>query len=403
MQIATVKRIVRDRRVLVATAAISVILAVGLWPAAIEVDVAVVERGPMQVTIDEEGETRVRERFVVSAPVAGRLERIELEPGDPVVKNETIVVRLAPAAAPLIDPRTQGELRAAVDAAAAALGQARAERGRAVAAMDRAQSSLRRQRVLAGAGASSQDDLEAAQTAVRTAEENARAAEFAVSRADDEVTLARARLAPSHGGQHPVLVRAPISGTVLRRLRESEAVVPVGEPLLEIGDPANLEIVSDLLSTDAVRVSPGDRVLIERWGGDHALKGTVRRVEPSGFMKVSALGVEEQRVNIVVDLADSTDAAKLGDGYRLEVRVVTWHDDRALHVPVGSLFRRGEGWAAFAVTDGRARLHPVRLGQQNDQQAQVLEGLESGDIVVLHPPDTLHDGGRVKAAGPADR
>ncbi len=397
MNFSTLKRMAFNRRVLTVMVTIGAILTAALWPSATTVEVAAVETGPMRVTIDEEGETRVRERFVVSAPVAGRLQRIELEPGDPVVKGQTVVARLTPAAAPLIDPRTQAELRAAVEAATSAVGQARAERERAAAALERAKSSLRRQQVLAAAGATSQDDLEAAQTAVRTAEENLRAAEFAVARSKNQVELARARLAPSTTGQQPVSVRAPIDGVVLRRLRESEGVVPVGEPLVELGDPASLEVVSDLLSTDAVRVSPGDLVLIEQWGGDHPLKGKVRRVEPSGFMKVSALGVEEQRVNVVIDLADPTvHARRLGDGYRLEVRIVVWHDDHALQVPIGCVFRHGDGWAVFVVNDGRARLQPVPLGQRNDQQAQVLEGLSEGQTVVVHPPDMLKDGRRVE-------
>ena len=189
---------------------------------------------------------------------------------------------------------------------------------------------------------------------------------------------------------------------VLKRLRESASVVPVGEPLLEIGDPRGLEIVSDLLSTDAVRVKRGDAVLIEQWGGSHPLAGRVRRVEPSGFMKVSALGVEEQRVNVLVDFVDEDNAqqaAGLGDGYRVEVRIVVWKDDASLKVPVGSLFRRGEDWAAFIIENNRARLRAVQIGQRNDRDGQVLKGLSEGQRVALHPPDTLEDGARVVVRG----
>ncbi len=188
---------------------------------------------------------------------------------------------------------------------------------------------------------------------------------------------------------------APVDGVVLRRLRESASVVPVGEPLLEIGDPRSLDIVSDLLSTDAVRVSTGDRVLIEQWGGDVPLAGHVRRVEPSGFMKVSALGVEEQRVNVIIDLDDRETSASLGDGYRVEVRIVVWREDDVTKVRVGSLFRRGDDWAVFVVENGRARLRSVQLGQRNDREGQVLNGLSEGETVVLHPPDTLADGARI--------
>ena len=392
-------RIPKSPRLLAVVTIVVAILAVALWPSAMEIDVAKVERGAMQVTIDEEGETRVRERFVVSAPVMGRVERIELEPGDPVVRGKTVVARLMPAAAPLIDVRTQAELAAAVEAARAAVGQAQAELQRATAMRTRAQSTVARLQALLKSGAISGDELEAAQTTLRSAEEAVRAAEFAVARAEHELQLARARLRPSGTGGGLVTVVAPVDGVVLKRLRESASVVPVGEPLLEIGDPASLEVVSDLLSTDAVRVRGGDPVLIEQWGGNVPLEGRVRRVEPSGFMKVSALGVEEQRVNVVIDFAGETGPGNLGDGYRVEVRIVTWQDPAVLKVPVGALFRRGEDWAVFLVEAGRARVQPVQLGQRNDRDGQILNGLSEGQTVVLHPPDTLTDGARVRVRG----
>ena len=196
-------------------------------------------------------------------------------------------------------------------------------------------------------------------------------------------------------GGASIQITAPIDGAVLKRLHESAAVVAAGEPLLEIGDPNQLEIVSDLLSTDAVRVPPRAEVLIDRWGGDHPLQGRVRRVEPSGFMKISALGVEEQRVNVIIDLADAAAARALGDGYRVEVRIITWRAEGVLKVPIGTLFRRGEGWALFVVTDGVARLQPIDLGERNDTEAQILGGVSAGQTIVLHPPDTLTDGVRV--------
>jgi HlyD family secretion protein len=390
-------RLLKSPRLIAAVVIVAGILAVALWPEAIEVDVVRVERGPMRVTVDEEGETRVRERFVVSAPVSGRLQRVELEPGDTVVRGKTVVARLIPAAPPLLDPRASAELGAAVEAGQAAVGQAQAERERAAAGVARAQSSLRRQQQLADAGLTSSEELEIAQTGLKTAEEALRAAEFTVARTQRELQAARARLAPSTAGGRPVTVVAPVSGVVLKRLRESEAVVPVGDPLLEIGDPANLEIVADLLSTDAVRVSAGDPVLIEQWGGGRPLNARVRRVEPSGFMKISALGVEEQRVNTIIDLVDGDGVGRqLGDGYRVEVRVVTWEDQSTLKVPIGALFRRGDQWAAFAVENDLARLQIVQLGQRNDTEGQITGGLVEGQVVVLHPPDTLADGMRVR-------
>jgi HlyD family secretion protein len=401
----------KHTRTVVVVLVVAGIAAVALWPAAIEVDVARVERGPMQVTIDEEGETRVRERFVVSAPVAGRLQRIELEPGDPVVRGKSVVARLVPVAAPLLDPRTRTELSAAVAAAGAAVDQARAERNRAAAVLERARSSAQREQRLADAGAIPLESLEGAQTAVKTAEAGFKAADSAVARAEQELRLARARLQSPSGGGRAVEIVAPVDGVILKRLRESEAVVPSGEPLLEIGDPQNLEVVADLLSTDAVRVSSGDPVLIEEWGGGHPLEARVRRVEPSGFMKVSALGVEEQRVNVIIEFVDPETAARaLGDAYRVEVRVVVWQAEDVVTVPVGALFRaslpadgasgtgpanRAGEWAVFVVDQGRARRQPVELGQRNGQAGQVMKGLEPGQLVVLHPPDTIADGTRI--------
>ena len=376
---------------------VAAIAAVAIWPEATEVDVARVERGPMRVTIDEEGETRVVERFVVSAPVAGRLQRIALEPGDRVVRDQTVVARRVPLPAPLIDPRTRTELAAAVAAASAAVEQARAERTRAAAVLERAQSSFKREQRLAEAGAIPLESLETAETSLKTAEAAFRAAEFAVARAEQEARLARARLQTPPADGRVVEIVAPVDGVVLKRLRQSESVVPSGEPLLEIGDPQHLEVVADLLSTDAVRVSAGSPVLIEEWGGGHPLPARVRRVEPSGFMKVSALGVEEQRVNVIIEFAEPAAAARsLGDAYRVEVRVVVWQADDVVKVPVGALFRSsGGGWAVFVVEEGRARLTPVELGQRNGEHGQITSGLEPGQMVVLHPPDTIADGARI--------
>jgi HlyD family secretion protein len=389
-------RLLKNVRVLGAVAIVGLILTAALWPSATDVDVAGVARGPMQVTIDEEGETRVREKFVVSSPVAGTVERIELEPGDRVVRGQTVVARLTPATSPLIDPRTQTELRAAVEAARAGVGQAQAERDRAVATRTRSESMVRRLEALLKSGAISRDELEAAQTTLKSGEEGVRASEFALARAEHELQLARARLNPPAAGGRTVTVVAPVDGVVLRRLRESTSVIPVGEPLLEIGDPRSLEIVADLLSTDAVRVPRGASVIIDQWGGAQPLEGRVRLVEPSGFMKVSALGVEEQRVNVIVDFADEAEPASLGDGYRVEVRIVIWRQDSVLTVPVAALFRRGQDWAVFIAENGRAREQIVQIGQRNDREAEVQKGLSEGQTVVLHPPDTLHDQQRVR-------
>jgi HlyD family secretion protein len=418
------RALLRHKRLIAVVLVVLAIVAVALWPETTEVEVAEVHRGSMQVTLDEDGETRVRDRFVVSAPVAGRLQRIQLEPGDPVVRGKTIVARLDPMPSPLLDPRTRLELTASVEAARAAVGAARAERDRSAEALARARTTRDRQEALAKAGAIARDDLDASMTAVRTAEEALRAAEFSLTRAEYELELSRARLqGPAAGTTGTVTVVAPVDGVVLRRLRQSESIVPSGDPLLEIGDPAQIEIVADFLSADAVRIPRGGSVIVDGWGGEHPLYGRVRRVEPSGFTKVSALGVEEQRVYVIIDLdqvgsgaarsagSGSTPlsdedngtganalaappVAELGDGYRVQVRVVVWEAEDVLKAPIGSLFRRGDGWAVFVLDEGVARLRPITIGQRNDEFAQVLDGLSAGDRVVMHPPDTLTDGTR---------
>jgi len=384
----------RYGRLLIAAGIVLAVAALAFWPDAVEVDVTPVVRGPLAVTVDEEGETRVRDRFVVSAPVAGRLDRVELEPGDPVQAGQTIVARLRPTDPALLDARARAELNAAVASAESAVGTARAERDRARSTLERARASFQRARQLHGTGLLSADEYEMRETAVRTAEDSLEAAEFSLNRARHELEMGRARLSGASGGGGPIDIRAPVEGVVLRRFRESEAVVPSGEPLVEIGDPSELEIVADFLSSEAVRIGAGDAVIIDQWGGGEPLRGRVRLVEPSGFMKVSALGVEEQRVNVVIDFEDAAAAARLGDGYRVEVQVVVWKADGVVKVPVGALFRHEGMWAVFVLEDGRARVRRVELGHRNDTEAEGLDGLTEGELVIVHPPDTLADRAR---------
>ena len=283
-----------------------------------------------------------------------------------------------------------------MEAARAAVGQARAERERAAATLDRARSLLRRQQELTKAGTITRDELEATETALKAAEGALRAADFSVSRAEYDLQVARARLQQPTSGGRSIEIVSPIDGIVLKRIRESEAVVQAGEAIIEVGDPGELEVVADLLSTDAVRVPPHARVLIEQWGGGGTIEGRVRRVEPSGFTKISALGVEEQRVNVIIDFAGPPTASQaLGDAYRVEVRIVVWEEPDVLKVPVGSLFRRGDSWAVFTIESGRARTQLVEIGQRNSTEAQLTSGLDAGQPVVLHPPDTLRDGVRI--------
>lgn len=395
-------RILRNRRVLAAVALIAVLLAVALWPRAVPVDLEPVGRGPLQVTIDEEGKTRVRERFAVSAPVAGRVLRIPLEPGDAVERDRTILATFRPEDPALLDARARAEAEAQAAAADAAVGRAEAERQRAAASLELARSEERRHRDLAASGVVSEDQLDAKLTAARTAEESLRAAEFAVSTARGEAARARARLMSSGpaGRGTTIELRSPIDGVVLQRFRESESIVPAGEPLLEVADPANLEIVADLLSTDAVRVRSGQPVIVDRWGGGATLRGRVRRVEPFGFTKISALGVEEQRVNVVIDFEDPREGWNaLGDGYRVEVRIVVWDSPDVVTVPTTALFRRGERWAAFVSDNRRARLVEIDVGERNEAAAEVRGGLAPGAMVIAHPSDRITDGTRVVPRG----
>ena len=396
-------RLLVNRRVLGFAAVIAGLLAVVLWPTAVQVDVAAVSSGPLAVTVDEEGVTRVRDRFIVSAPVSGRGLRIELEPGD-CVKRGQVVARVRAEAPPLLDARTQTEAEAVVESARAALGRARAEAQRARATLEQAQRDFVRVGSLAEDRVIARQEFEMQASNVYVARETANAAEFAVRAATSELQRAEARLAPVRpaAAGRVVNVIAPVEGVVLKRVRESETFVPTGDPLIEIGDPGQLEIVADLLSTDAVRVKAGARAFVEQWGGDTPLEARVRRIEPAGFMKISALGVEEQRVNVVLDFVEPSPPgrAALGDGYRVEVRVVIWESSSVVKVPTSALFRHGEKWVVYVMDAGRARRTVVELGRQTGQSAEVTAGLAEGERVILHPGDTLVDGARVRERRP---
>jgi len=391
-------RLRKYRRGLLVAAAAGGLLAVALWPRAVAVDVATVTRGPLTVTIDEDGDTRVHHRFVVSAPLAGRVERIDLDPGDTVQKGVTVVARLRPEAAQLLDARSRAEAAAAVDAARAVAGRARAEEQRARAALDLAAADLEREEALGASGLTTRQALETRRSAVVAARESVSAAGFASASAVADLERARARLTPTalEAGGRVVTVLAPVDGVVLRRFLDSESVVAPGTRLLEIGDPSHIEIVADLLSSDAVKVKPGMRVALTEWGGEPPMAGTVERVEPAGFTKVSALGVEEQRVNVIIDVDDDAPAWKaMGDGFRVEVRIAIREAADVVTVPTSALFRAGADWAVFVVEGGRARRTVITIGQRTPLAAEVTTGLTPGTAVIVHPPDTLADGGRV--------
>jgi len=368
---------------ILAAGAVLALIVVMLRPAPIEVDVGAADRGPLRVTIDEEGETRVRDRYVVSAPVSGRVLRIELEPGDPVAVETTLAI-LQPAPPQPLDARSRAEAQARFEAAAANLGRARADLSRAQAESRYAVSEYDRIDRLVAERIVSQELRDSVKLQMDTSREAQRAAEFAVRTAEHNLAQARATLRRDAAGdaanQEPITIHSPVDGVVLRRLRESAAVVNVGEPLIEVADPSRLEIVADFLSEDAVKIPVGAVVLIERWGGDLPLRGRVRRVEPSGFTKISALGVEEQRVNVIVDLADPREAWNaLGDGFRVDVAVVIWESADVLRIPTSSLFRSGTDWAVFTLVGNEAKRTLLEIGQRNGVHAEVLSGLPNTD------------------------
>ena len=380
------------------------------WPRPIAVDIAAVTKGPMEVTIDDEGKTRVRHVYIVSAPIAGKVLRIShpagnprmsLHVGDQVIVDETVVAIMQPMMPSFIDIRSREEIQAAVAAADAAVTFAEAEIRRIEAALEFSQDELKRAQALSRTGTISSRALEKAKLDVATNEAGLASARAQLGvRRSERASVAARLIDPSSvpaktSSTCCVQIRAPVNGRVLKIVQDSEAVVPAGAPLLEIGDLLDLEVVADLLSTDAVQIRPGSPVQIDGWGGS-TIQGRVTRVDPAGFVKVSALGIEEQRVRTTIDFAGGPEEwSRLGHDYRVIVHVTTWKADDALTVPVGSLFRRDNDWAVFAVKSGRVRATLVRIGHRNAQLAEVLSGLSPGDRVVLHPSDRVKDGAAV--------
>jgi len=376
-------------------------LVYALLPSPILVDVAVIKRGPLEVTVDEEGETRIREIYTVSAPIAGKVRRSPREVGDKVVKGETVVAVIQPGDPSFLDVRKRRELEAAVAADEAAVSHAKTHIIRTVAELKFARSDLSRAQSLANRGTISKRTLEKADMGVGVAVAALDEAKSDLELRKRELDSAKARLigpetqssSTEQGDDCCVQVKAPEGGRVLKILNESEQVVAAGAPLLEIGDPQDLEIVVDLLSTDAVKVTEGAPAHIEGWGGGKSLEARVRRIDPAGFTKVSALGIEEQRVNTVLDMIDvKSKWRQLGHDFRVFVRISVWSSGNALRVPLSALFRTGNAWAVFEAVDGQARLTTVEIGQRNTEHAEVLNGLESGDRVILHPSDRVTDG-----------
>ncbi|MCW5746505.1 MAG: HlyD family efflux transporter periplasmic adaptor subunit [Alphaproteobacteria bacterium] len=370
-----------------------------LTPQPVAVETASVVKGRFVATIDEDGKTRVRERYVVAAPVAGRLTRIHLKVGDKVAAGD-VIATILPSPAPLLDPRSRREAEERVGAAEATRDRTRTvvERARAQAAQ--ATADLERTRTLVARGAATTQALEHAELAMRVADRDLRAAEFQDDAAQHDLEQARALLARYHDGGDAALdawkVAAPVPGVVLKLVQESETIVQPGGPLIEIGDPRDLEIVVDVLSTDAVEIRPGAAVVIEHWGGPGTLAGVVRRIEPSAFTKLSTLGVEEQRVNVLLDVVSPPATwSGLGDGFQVDTRITVFTRDDAIMVPAGALFRRGESWYAYVVDAGRAQLRTVQLLRRSGRVAAVTGGLATGEQVIVYPSDRIAPGVRV--------
>jgi len=392
------------RWMIVIIIAIGVISAIvyGFMPKPIPVDGVKVSRGPLKVTVEEEGKTRVKDRFVLSSPVAGSMRRIKLDVGDPVQKGQTLV-EVEPLKSNLLDPRSRAAAEATVSSAEASLKVAEERARAATADAEYAQRNFDRIKKLYEGGYVAKDVLDQAEAGDKRAGATLLSAEASVKVARFE--LDRALTALRHSAAENtriqgkiVMVQAPASGSVLKIYRESEGVVQSGEPLIDIGDPEKMEVKVEVLSADAVKIKPGTPVLFERWGGNSTLSGTVRVVEPAGFTKISSLGVEEQRVLAIVDITSSDKGEhRLGDGYRLEASFIIWEGKDILQVPASALFRKQDGWAVFVIKNNRAVKRVVKVGQRTGLAAEILSGLVEGEWVISHPDNSIEDGARVRA------
>jgi HlyD family secretion protein len=372
----------------------------GFWPRPVLVETVKAKRAPMTVTIEEEGQTRVIDRFIVSAPVDGVACRVKLDVGDPVEKGQTLL-SISPLESSVLDPRSRANAEARVAAAKSALEVARQKADAARAGADYFRAELKRLKPLAEQGVISKGAYDKAKMDVLTGDATLRSANHAVEVAQYDLQAAETALKYSAGTETGdpsvrVPVKSPVTGRILQLQHECEGPVKTGQELLVVGDPTQLEVVVDLLSADAVKVKPGTKVLFDRWGGDEPLIGRVRTVEPYGFTKISALGVEEQRVNVIADfVSPKQEWQRLGDGYRVEARFVIWEGENVLQVPASSLFRVDDGWAVFLVKNGNAIQQMVKVGHRNGLIAQILEGVKEGEKVVNHPSDEVEDGVRI--------
>lgn len=369
-----------------------------LKPKPVPVDIARIDRGPILVTVDEEGKTRIRDIYTVSAPITGRLLRLPVKVGEAVSAQTSPVASILPVSPSFLDRRTRSELNAASEAAEAAVGLAEAELARMQAEERFARSSLSRADRLAKSATISQSAFERAVLDHDTAKAAVRQAEANLELRQHEYESAQARLIEPDAipdNDQPsccIILYAPSGGIVLKLIQESEMVIQAGTPILEIGDTGNLEIIVDLLSSDAVRIADGADARIENWGGP-PLNAKVSRIDPAGFTKVSALGIEEQRVTVVLQMSDpNEDWISLGHDFRVFVRITEWAGENVLRVPLSALFRAGADWAVFRIEDGIARRTAVKIGHRNSRHAEILDGLNNGDRIILYPSDRVSDG-----------
>ncbi len=387
------KKLIRRIFLTAALLASAALIYVAFLPKPLEVEAARVVRGPLQVTIDEDGETRAHDRFTLAAPVAGRLSRIELHEGDQVAAG-TVLASISPLP---LDPREAAEIQARIGSAEARLRESNELLARYESEHRQALRDLGRAQRLAKDDIISRQDLEQSESKEISAGKELEAAKFRVQSAAADLEREKAGLISLEAQQTQagkvVTLRAPASCRILRILEKSERVVPFGTPIVVLSNPGKLEIVVDLLSTDAVKVKPGALVIIENWGGPALLRARVRTVEPYGFTKVSALGIEEQRANVIADFIDPPDG--LGDGYRVDARVVVWESADVLKVPSSALFRDGQQWCVFAIESGQAGLMPVEVGHRTASEAEIVKGLSEGILVILHPANAVKKGARV--------
>ncbi len=375
------------------------VIGYGLRPRPIEVELGKAFRGPLTVYVVEEGKTRVRNRYIVSAPVAGQMRRVTLRAGDPVKGGETVLSSIEPAISPLLDPRAKAQAEARVQVTQAALLQVKQSLDMARTNEKFALNNWQRVKNLNEKGSISQTDRDNAERDASMRQQEVRGAEFAAKVSEFELEQAKAallQLQTSATAGTVLEVKSPITGKVLKVMQESSMVVTPGTQLLETGDPADIEIEAEILSRDAVTIQPGAKVTVEQWGGAEPLTARVQRIEPAAFTKVSALGVEEQRVIVRSDLVNPPPAAlALGDRYRVEVRIAIWHQDNVLLVPAGGLFREGSEWKTFVFKDNKAQTVTLEIGHTDGRMTEVLKGLDEGTPILLHPPDTVKDGGEV--------